>query len=93
MQYCVVFSSSGHWWVAILFLSKAYITHIELHNAWNCNRIMIHTTCCIKSTSILFAEKLLLILLCEIYVQSLCFQSDTQAVVIVLNTVHAMKLN
>ena len=54
---------------------------------------MIRTTCCIKCTSILFSEKLLLILLCEIYVQSLCVQSDTQAAVIILNTVHVMKLN
>jgi hypothetical protein len=53
---------------------------------------MIHTTCSIKCTSILFAEKLLLILLCETYVQSLCVQSDTQAVVIILNAVYAMKL-
>jgi hypothetical protein len=41
----------------------------------------------------LFAENLLLILLSDIYVQSLCVQSDTQALVIILNTIHAMKWN
>jgi len=54
---------------------------------------MIHTACCINCTSILFAENHLLILLCEIYVQSLCVQSDTQAVVVILNTIHTLKLN
>jgi hypothetical protein len=64
-----------------------------MHNAWNYNRIMNLTTFCIKCTSVLFAEKVLLILLCETYVQSLCVQSDTQAVVFILYAVRAVKLN